>query len=110
MSSVRRAPPSMALRVDKLPEARLDLIEIWNYISEDNPDAADRVLNGIQEALNRLAEYPELGRARPELRKNLRSFVSGNYVLFYTPKRGVIEVVRVIRAERDIDAVFGDTE
>jgi len=26
------------------PEVRRDLDEIWQYISEDNPDAADRVI------------------------------------------------------------------
>lgn len=92
----------MSLRIDRLPAARLDLIEIWSYIAADNLEAADRVLNAINASINRLAEYPELGRARGEIRKNLRCIVSGNYVVFYTPLQEVIEVVRVIRAERDI--------
>ena len=92
----------MALRIDRLPEARLDLIEIWHYIAADNPKAADRVLDSINTSIGRLALYPDLGRARPEIQKNLRSMVSGHYVVFYTPRREAIEVVRVIRAERDV--------
>ena len=92
----------MARRIERLPEARLDLIEIWHYIEADNPTAADRVLDAIEASLIHLAEYPDLGRGRPEIRKNLRSIVSGNYLLFYTPRQEAIEVVRIIRAERDI--------
>ncbi|MCH7977016.1 MAG: type II toxin-antitoxin system RelE/ParE family toxin [Bacteroidetes bacterium] len=53
-------------------------------------------------SIGRPAVYPDLGRARPEILKILRSMVSGHYVVFYIPRREAIEVVRVIRKERDI--------
>ena len=92
----------MARRIDRRPEARRDLLEIWHYIAADNPAAADRVLDGIEASLIHLAECPELGRARPEIQSNLRSIVAGNYLVFYMPRTEAIEVIRVIRAERDI--------
>ena len=42
------------------PEARLDLLEIWEFIAQDNVDAADRVQQEVQQAVSLLARNPEL--------------------------------------------------
>jgi len=60
------------------PQARLDLIDIWNYIADDNEAAADRMLDRIGRVLRMLSEQPKPGRERPELRPGLRSFPVGN--------------------------------
>lgn len=49
------------------PEALQDLDEIWEYIAQDNPDAADRVIIEIFSALDLLASSPSMGHRRPEL-------------------------------------------
>ena len=46
---------------------------------------------------------PLAGRARPELLDELRSFPSGNYVVFYLPRPDGVEVVRVLSAFLDLD-------
>jgi plasmid stabilization system protein ParE len=38
----------------KRPQAEADLDEIWWYIAQDNPDAADRMLDRIEESCNML--------------------------------------------------------
>jgi toxin ParE1/3/4 len=43
------------------PQARDDLLELRDYIAQDNPAAARRVLNELREAMRRLAQMPELG-------------------------------------------------
>ncbi len=58
-----------------------------------------------------LAVVPQeglIGRARKEPAADLRSFPFGRYVIFYTPVRDGIDVVRVLRSARDIDAAFGE--
>ncbi len=35
------------------PDVLTDLTEIWEYIATDNPDAADRVLEEIRDAIRR---------------------------------------------------------
>lgn len=40
------------------PDARDDLDEIWNYIAADNPDAADRVIKEILEAIRAVPTSP----------------------------------------------------
>jgi plasmid stabilization system protein ParE len=49
------------------PEAFTDLTEIWEFIAEDNVDAADRVIGEILDVLGSLAAFPHQGRRRPEL-------------------------------------------
>jgi toxin ParE1/3/4 len=48
-----------------------------------------------------------LGRSRPELASDLRSFPTGSYIIFYVPIETGIEIVRVVSGNRDIDALFG---
>lgn len=95
------------------PEASRDLREIRNYIAKDNPEAARRVVTRLCDMARLLAGAPALGRRRPELGRDLRSFMADRYVLFYRPLQGAtgIEVARVLHGARDLDAVFsGDME
>lgn len=92
----------MRRRVSRRPRARLDLIEIWTYIADDNEAAADRLLHRIDSVLGTLADTPLAGRARPELHPEIRSFPVGNHIIFYVVKPGVIDVVRVLSRYRDI--------
>ncbi|SCM79662.1 Plasmid stabilization system [uncultured Pleomorphomonas sp.] len=92
----------MGLEVSRRPRARLDLIEIWTYVADDNEAAADRLLRRIDSALDMLADTPLAGRARPELRPEIRSFPIGNYVVFYVVQPAALDVVRVLSRYRDI--------
>jgi plasmid stabilization system protein ParE len=47
------------------PEAYADLDEIWEYIADDNLDAADRVLEEIFRTIRSLADFPHQGHNRP---------------------------------------------
>ena len=88
--------------VRRRDEAREQLEDIWLYIARDNDAAADRLLDRIEAALFDLAQRPMMGRARPEIAPDLRSFVVGNYVLFYRPLPDGILLVAVFHGSRDI--------
>jgi toxin ParE1/3/4 len=92
----------MARRLYKRPQADLDLDSIWDFIANDNPSAADRVLDRIGEVLDMLIRNPLAGRQRPELAPGLRSFPAGNYIVFYLPLDDGIEVVRILSGYLDI--------
>jgi plasmid stabilization system protein ParE len=49
------------------PQARADLVDIWNYITEDSLESADRVLERLHAAFTRLAEMPGMGHHREDL-------------------------------------------
>ncbi|MEX2149652.1 MAG: type II toxin-antitoxin system RelE/ParE family toxin [Steroidobacteraceae bacterium] len=59
-------------RVVLTDSANRDRLEIWLYIATDDPDAADRLLDEIDEALRLLAGAPALGRVRDDIAPGLR--------------------------------------
>ena len=85
----------MARSIRRTPQAERDLIEIWQYIADDDEQAADRTLDQFERALLTLSDHPQAGRARPELAPELRSDPVGHYVLFYRPTASNIELIRV---------------
>jgi toxin ParE1/3/4 len=84
------------------PSARLDLLDIFDYIARDKPTAAANWIDKIEEKCELIAATPEFGESRPEYGADIRSSVVGRYVIFYRPIRDGIEVVRVIAGDRDI--------
>jgi len=86
--------------------AREDLIAIWTHIADDNPQAADRVLDRLEESANRLADNPQMGPARDDIRPGLRYLVSGSYLLLYRITDGGIEIVRAVHGRRDLNGLF----
>lgn len=83
-------------------KSRLDLLDIWNYIAEDSPNAADKFLNLIQEKLQLIASFPLMGENKSEIIDGLRCFPIGNYLVFYFPINDGVEVIRVLHGARDI--------
>ena len=90
----------------KRPLAELDLLDIWDYIADDSLDRADDFLDRIEGKLLTLAQNSGLGRKRPDLLPDLRSFPIGNYVVFYQQIEGGIDVIRLLHGSRDIEEVF----
>jgi len=87
-------------------QARFDLDEIWFYIAQDNPDAADGFIQLFVSRFPKLAAFPQIGRQRSELADRLRSFPVGRYVIFYRPLENGIEIVRVLHGARDLPPIF----
>jgi toxin ParE1/3/4 len=90
-----------------------ELWVIWNFIAQDNPDAATRVVEAAHETFKTLAASPGLGRPHqfrnPRL-KGIRSWrVSGfdNFLIFYRSIPEGIQVLHVYHGARDIQALFG---
>jgi toxin ParE1/3/4 len=90
------------------PRARADLDEIWHYIATESgsEQAADRTVDSILDRLLLLSRWPRLGRSRNDLRRGLRSYGIGNYVIFYRISRAGVVILRVLHARRDIRRLF----
>jgi toxin ParE1/3/4 len=69
------------------PEATDDLQEIWVYIANDNPTAADQLEDDIYAACELLAKNPRLGHRRSDLTDEPVLFwpVRGQYMVIYLP-------------------------
>ena len=64
--------------------ARQDLLDIWLYIAANNSEAiGDRIYDQIADSCRRLAEYPELGRSRPEIAEDARSLLVEHWLVLY---------------------------
>ena len=92
--------------VHRNARAEIDLMEIWGYIAEDDPLAADRQLDRIDTACEMLAANPQGGPRREDLALGLRFFPVGNYLIFYTVGENGITVVRVLHGARDYPREF----
>ncbi len=92
------------------PSAKADLGEIWMFIAADNPAQADDFIDLIDEKFQNLSRQPGLGCRPEELVAGLRSFPVGRYVIFYLQVQDCLQIVRVLRGARDLDAVFADPD
>jgi len=89
------------------PEARLDLLEIWEHIAQDNLDATDRVEQEIERAISMLARNPALGHIRRDLTsKPVRFWPIYSYLIICDPATQPLEIVRVLSGYRDIAALL----
>ena len=95
----------MACRLTWSPSARLDLREIFAYISEDDPMAAGRFIRSLFDAVERLRPFPESGRIVPEFADpSIREVIHRPCRIVYRikPDRETIEIARVWHAARGI--------
>lgn len=64
-------------------EAEVDLLEITSFISAGDEAVARRFVYRLVELFDMLAELPEMGRKRDDLRRGLRSVNFNRYLVFY---------------------------
>ena len=88
------------------PRARRDIRAISDYIAAENPAAAQALLSIFMAAFRLLDAYPEAGIDREELRLRLRSYAVGSYVIYYRPRRGGVEIARVVHGKQDHRKTF----
>jgi toxin ParE1/3/4 len=86
--------------------AAKDVWENAEYISRDKPDAAYRWVESVESTCELLAGNPEIGERRQSSRHGpCRSFTCGNYVIFYRGVVDGVEIIRIVRGERDLDSI-----
>ena|ERR1700722_2071428 len=91
-------------------QADSDLDSIWYYIASESGsvEIADCLIDSITERFLLLANYPNLGRRRDDdLRPGLRSFSVGERVILYRLRNEDVLILRVLRGNRNIEALFG---
>jgi toxin ParE1/3/4 len=82
-------------------EAEVDLDTIWDFIAEDNADAADRVIEEIEAAIKALVPFPHQGHRRPDLTQRPLRFVNvRDYLIAYAPDKKPLWVIAVVHGKR----------
>jgi toxin ParE1/3/4 len=92
--------------------AKLDLDGIWRHVATDasSADAGDRVVDSLMVHFALLAEHPHAGRSRDEIEPGLRSFSSGQYLIYYRESRSHVVISRVLHGKRDQPAAWRSSE
>ena len=87
-------------RLIRTAQAEEDLIQIWVYIALDNPQAADHLLDVLDEKSHLLAENPRLGVECADIAPALRSWPVGSYLILYRELDHGAEIVRYVHGAR----------
>ncbi len=96
-------------RLKMLPSAQADLVTILEHITRESGSLVigRRFVAALRLKCRELAALPgTLGRARPELRPDIRSFPLKGYVIFFRYAGDTFEVVNIIEGHRYIEALF----
>lgn len=88
--------------------AETDLDQTWDYVAERfGFDVADRVLDSLHDAFRLLAENPDIGHSREDIAAPPYSFWSvGPSLIAFRPDVRPIQIVRVVRGERDWSGIL----
>jgi plasmid stabilization system protein ParE len=90
------------------PRAAQDVNDVWNYIADDNIEAADRVIDALQSAMVKLAKTPGIGHWREDLTdKRHRFFLIYSYLIVYRCETKPLQIIRVLHASRDVQSILG---
>jgi plasmid stabilization system protein ParE len=88
------------------PQAIDDLFEIWSYIAQDSPEAANRVEEAVYQACAFLADTPLAGRIREDLTARPLRFWPAlpyrNYLIVYDPETKPLQIIRILHGARNI--------
>lgn len=93
--------------------ARADILDIYEFIFENDPNAAERWLDAVNATIEEfIARHPFAGvkrdYGRPKLAGMRMKQVIGfaEYLIFYRISPGAVRIVRVLHGARDIPNVL----
>jgi toxin ParE1/3/4 len=79
-----------------------DLERIAEYIAQDSPHHAVRMLRLLRAKMNEIAKQPEMYRLRPEIGSDARLATVGNYVILFRIRKSTVRIERVVQCNRDL--------
>jgi toxin ParE1/3/4 len=86
----------------------LDLDEIWEYIANDNINAAERWIGKLFDAFEAIARNPGIGHKRQDITDYPVFFWPLNaYLILYRVQGEQVEIVAVTQGARDIPSFLG---
>lgn len=80
------------------------LSSIYNYISQNSPQYAQRLVERLTKRSEQIANFPFSGRLVPEFEtEQIREVIEGSYRIIYYIKPEQIDVIAVLHAGRNIE-------
>ena len=91
------------------PKARADVEDILAFgVREWGELNAASYESALERALANLSEFPEMGRARDDLRPGCRGLAVEHHVILYRADEYKVEIVRIVHRKADIGRQLGD--
>jgi toxin ParE1/3/4 len=94
-------------------QARADLFEIYVMIGLEQPAAAERYFDRIDDKTRLLKSQPRMGARRSDIRPSMRMLVEAPYLILYRTDPdtnegpvGTVEIIRVVDGRRDLSGIF----
>lgn len=106
----------MTRRIYITPKASQDLDNLFDYVAQNNPDAALRFFDATRQTIAQLAQTPGMGSPYPVNNPHLTGLrkwgIKGfeKYLIFYLSLDKLLEVVRILHAARDLPTIFEQEE
>ena len=84
-----------------------DLVEIWQYIRRDDPDAADRVEAELLDKCESLARMPGQGHRRTDYTKAaILFFPVYSYLIAYRPGTDPLQILAIVHGGREVKKIL----
>jgi toxin ParE1/3/4 len=82
--------------------AESDIEAIYRYTFDTfGPVQADRYVDGLGQAFQRIADMPEIGRKADDLRSGLLRYLFQSHMIFYTNEHNEVVIRRILHARMD---------
>jgi plasmid stabilization system protein ParE len=87
-----------------------DLEEIAEYIAQDSPRHAARMLRLLRARIKEIARNPRIYRLRPEIGAEARLATLGNYVILFRIRQNTVRIERVAHGSRNLLPMLEEAE
>ncbi len=94
-------------RVDITSVAEADISEIWEYIAQDKPKAAEAFISRFEEQISMLERFPGRCPFVPEselLGASYRHLIFGNYRAIFKIVKSRVIIMRILHGSRLLDS------
>jgi plasmid stabilization system protein ParE len=98
------------MRLRLSPSVPGDLEEVAEYIAQDSPRHAVRMLRLLRARMKEIARNPKIYRLRPEIGAEARLATVGNYVILFRIRQNTVRIERVVHGSRDLLPLLEETE
>ena len=87
--------------------ARKDIISIRDYtMGTWGEEQVSKYLSQLEQRFEWLAENPESGKKRGDVKEGYRSYPEGRHVIFYRITKDGIEIIGLIHQSEDVERYF----
>ena len=90
------------MKVTFSPTAEEDLLEIAEFIAQDNHARALTFVDELESKCEQWGRSPGIGTSRPELGDGVRMLPHGRYLIFYREVNQGLRIERIMHGARDI--------